>query len=379
VKAARHPRHRVRTAVMAALVLAVLFVAIESCSYTSAPTAGNNTNPALWFVEWLRDHHMGFVVAVSEDVFYTIDHPPEGGPALRHLPSRPKASPRLPGSAPVPGQGAISGPKNVQPVVHPALPQEGVWTPSGQTVGGRYPILTTTLRPDPLHPSVVAGLAWIDTSHTRLALVAGLKEPRSRDLPPGPGYVPLQDRSSLLATFNSGFRTQDGHGGFIANGQVYVRPKEGLGTIAIYRDGSVKVGAWGSEIKPSSQIIYLRQNLPLLVDQGRIDPGVNDRWPWVADTVGNNVLVWRSGIGVDAHGNLIYAAANSITQSGLASLLHRAGAVRAMALDENTYFVDFFTYAAPGGAEPSKLLPSMRNPMDRFLVSDQRDFFMVLK
>jgi hypothetical protein len=50
-----------------------------------------------------------------------------------------------------------------------------------------------------------------------------------------------------------------------------------------------------------------------------------------------------------------------------------------MALDENSYFVDFFTYAAPGGAVPSKLLPSMRNPMDRFLVSDQRDFFMVLK
>jgi hypothetical protein len=99
----------------------------------------------------------------------------------------------------------------------------------------------------------------------------------------------------------------------------------------------------------------------------------------VADTVGNNVLVWRSGIGVDAHGNLIYAAANAISESGLAGLLRRAGAVRAMALDENTYFVDFFTYAAAGGAEPSKLLPSMRNPKDRYLVPDQRDFFMVLK
>jgi hypothetical protein len=368
-----------RTAVLVALVLAVLFIAIESCSPTSAPTSENNTNPALWFVEWLRDHHMGLVVAVAEDVFYTVDHPPEGGPALRHLPSRPEASPQLPGSAPAPGQRAISGPKNVRPVIRPALPQEGVWTPAGQTVGGRYPILTTTLRPDPLHPSVVAGLAWIDTSQTRLVLVPGLKEPRSRDLPPGPGYVPLQDRSSLLATFNSGFRTQDGHGGFIANGQVYVRPREGLGTIAIYRDGSVKIGTWGSEIQPSSQIVYLRQNLPLLVDQGRISPAVNDRWPWVADTVGNNVLVWRSGIGVDAQGNLIYAAANSISESGLASVMRRAGAVRAMALDENTYFVDFFTYAAAGGAEPSKLLPSMRNPKDRYLVPDQRDFFMVLK
>jgi hypothetical protein len=78
-----------------------------------------------------------------------------------------------------------------------------------------------------------------------------------------------------------------------------------LGTIAIYRDGSVKVGAWGSEIQPSSQIVYLRQNLPLLVDQGRINPEVNERWPWVPDPVGNNVLVWRSGIGVDARGNLI--------------------------------------------------------------------------
>ena len=50
-----------------------------------------------------------------------------------------------------------------------------------------------------------------------------------------------------------------------------------------------------------------------------------------------------------------------------------------MALDENTNWVDFFTYAAPGGNQPSKLLPSMSNPMYRYLVPDQRDFFMVTK
>ncbi len=142
----------------------------------------------------------------------------------------------------------------------------------------------------------------------------------------------------------------------------------------------MKIGAWGKEIQPSSRIVYLRQNLPLLVEGGRLNPMVESPWPWVTDTVGNNVLTSRSGIGTDAHGNLIYVAAiHGITESDLVGLLRRAGAVNAMALDENMKWVDFFTYAAPGGARPSKLLPGMSNRKYRYLVPDQRDFFMVLK
>lgn len=360
----------------AALAVLILFVPVGA-SYSKALMAPGNISPAVKTVEWMRNNHMGFIVGVAENIWYTINQPPKGGPALKSLPGRSKASSTSSRSAAAKAPPK-SVPKNVQPIVTPALSGEGVWTPAGQSYGGRSSILTTTLRPDPTHPTVVAGLAWIDTSRTHLTLVPGVDQPKSA-LASGPGQVPVQDRSSLLAAFNSGFKTKDGHGGFIANGKVYVQPKPGLGTIAIYRNGDVKIGAWGTEIQPSPDIVYLRQNLPLLVDQSKVNPSEKDPWPWVPNTVGNNVLVWRSGIGIDANGNLVYAAAHGISESGLAGLLKHAGAVRAMALDENTTWVDFFTYAAPGGSQPSKLLPSMSNPMYRYLVPDQRDFFMVTK
>ena len=54
--------------------------------------------------------------------------------------------------------------------------------------------------------------------------------------------------------------------------------------------------------------------------------------------------MWRSGVGVDRHGNLIYAAANDQTVGSLAAIIIRAGAVRAMELDINAYWTSFITY-----------------------------------
>ena len=84
--------------------------------------------------------------------------------------------------------------------------------------------------------------------------------------------------------------------------------------------------------------MFARQNLPLIVDQGRVNPNLSDGPEWGA-TLGNAILVWRSGIGVDAHGNLIYAAANDQTVAGSRALMIHAGAVRAMELDINSYWV----------------------------------------
>jgi hypothetical protein len=89
------------------------------------------------------------------------------------------------------------------------------------------------------------------------------------------------------------------------------------------------------------------------------------------------VLVWRSGVGVDPHGNLIYAAANYQSARGLADVLIRAGAVRAVELDINSYWVSFNTFAKPGGRDPLKLLPDIGRPATRYLSPDDRDFFAV--
>ena len=268
----------------------------------------------------------------------------------------------------------LPAPKNIRPLIRPALPKEGVWTPAGRSVGGRFPILETTLRASPSYPTVVAGLAWINTPLVRLVLVPGLTQPTPNA---GRGQVPPGLRNGLLATFNSGFKNKDGHGGFIANGRTYVNPKPGLGTIAVYKSGKVKIGNWERNLHPSPNITYLRQNLPLIVDHGQPNPATNNSYLWGA-TVGNAVRVWRSGIGMDSHGGLIYAAGNGVTTRELADLLVRAGAVRGMQLDINSYWVNLFTYGAPGGGSPSKLLPSMTRSKYRYLSPDERDFFAVL-
>jgi hypothetical protein len=61
----------------------------------------------------------------------------------------------------------------------------------------------------------------------------------------------------------------------------------------------------------------------------------------------------------------------------LADTLAHAGAVRAMELDINSYWVSFITYGAPGAEDPKNLLPAMERPDTRYLEPDDRDFFAV--
>ena len=66
----------------------------------------------------------------------------------------------------------------------------------------------------------------------------------------------------------------------------------------------------------------------------------------------------------------------SIAES-LASILQRAGAVRAMELDINYEWTTFNFYGAFGAQDPTKLLPDMSRPATRYLSPDDRDFFAV--
>ena len=121
-----------------------------------------------------------------------------------------------------------------------------------------------------------------------------------------------------------------------------------------------------------------RQNLPLIVDHGRPSPLLNESSQW-GDTLGNAVRVWRSGIGVDRHGNLIYAAADLQTAPTLAAIFVHVGAVRAIELDINPEWPSFNTYGAWGAREPFKLVPNDQQSAERYLVPDDRDFFAVYR
>jgi Phosphodiester glycosidase len=350
-----------RIVVLTALIL--LFDLVVS--FWGAMAGPSNVSFGVRAVEWLRDNGAAGVVSDIESVYYSLNAPATGGPSLKRLP-------RV-GSG-VQDHVASYAPAPIPPVITPALPGEGQWRGTGPLVGGVAPVLVATFRPDPNYPQLVAGVAWIDHTRTRLALYPGRYEP------PNDGnqqaQVPPPRRSSLLATFNSGFKLEDSGGGFVSQGHVYAPLRSGQATLIAYSNGAVDIRNWTGGPDPGPGIALARQNLPLIVENGQLNPALSNDSLWGL-TLGNTVRVWRSGLGVDAHGNLIYAAADIQTAESLARILQRAGAVRAMELDINYEWTTFNFYGVFGAGEPAKLLPDMSRPATRYLSPDDRDFFAV--
>jgi hypothetical protein len=364
---------RLRRIVLVAALVALIPTTVSFVARMNEPS---NSSLGIRTVEWLRDHGAAGLVAQVESFYYGLTAPGKGGPGLRALP---RVGYGTAGTGARGGLGttiaAAYRPPRVRPLLHPALPGEGVWRATRPGLEAAPPVLVTTVRNQPEYPRVIAGLAWIDANRTTLALNPGRLEP-AVTIPRGSMELPRARRGKLIASFNSGFKLSDSHGGFILNSHTYAEMRDGQGTLVGYTDGRVDVLDWRYGSNAPISVAFARQNLPLIVNEGRANPNLANGGEWGA-TVGNAILVWRSGIGVDSHGNLIYAAGEDQTVSSLAQTLIHAGAVRAMELDINSYWVSFITYGAPGAEGPHNLLPSMNRSSSRYLEPDDRDFFAI--
>jgi hypothetical protein len=354
----------------AALALIPAFI-----SLASAMLQPSNSSFGIRFVEWMRDNGARALVNKVENIYYSLNAPAKGGPALH----------RLPGQAGALSAGAAAGrlvvrhyrPPNIKPLVPNGLPGEGVWHATFAHGGSRPPVLITSFRPEPTeYPRAVVGVAWIDHTRTSTWLYPGAQEPGVSMSARGPEEVPTELRSKLVATFNSGFKLSDSGGGFAMGGHTYAPLRDGMATFVRYRNGTVDVTRWAGGSTVAPDVAFARQNLPLIVDNGKPNPNLNDGPEWGA-TLGNAALVWRSAVGIDRRGNLIYAAGPDQGLRSLSSTMIHAGAVRAMELDINTYWTSFITYRYPGAHHPANLLENMdRSPL-RYLTTDDRDFFAV--
>lgn len=370
----RPRRSRARRALV---VIAVLALVPVGYSYVSTMAKPSNVSLGVRTVEWIRDHGGAGLVSQIESWWYSLHAPSKGGPALKRLPTVGVAA-----LTPVVHarhhqhrqRVAPYRPPRIQPVNHPALAGEGVWRAAGPAVRGAPPLLLTTFRPEAAYPRIVAGVAWFDAKRTRLMLYPGRVEPPVG--PRGPMEIPPGLRSIVVAAFNSGFKLQDMVGGEYTLHHLYRPLVNGIGTIVGYANGRIDIRNWTGGPTPPPGVSLVRQNLPLIVDHGRLNPNLSDGPQW-GETLYNAVRVWRTGLGVDRRGDLIYAAANDQTVGTLARILQRAGAVRAIELDINPYWVSFISYGRWGGQAPAKLLPDIQRPVDRYLSADDRDFFAV--
>jgi Phosphodiester glycosidase len=330
-------------------------------------------------VEWLRTHHGNWLVDEVEHVYYSWKAPQKGGPQLKALPAVGVGATTAPHTGRPSKRARVTAwPPRIRPVFAEPLPGEGIWKRTGPLVHGRAPVLVTTFRSELEYPRIVAYVAWFDHVRTALAFYPGRYEPPRAPVR-GPMSVPYDQRSRLLATFNGGFTYIDGHNGSSINGLSYEPLKDGLATLIGYRDGRIDIKTWTGGPNVGPMVAFARQSLPLIIRGGRLNPALNDSSQW-GFTLGNAVRVWRTGVGIDRRGNVIYAAANDQTVTTLARILQRAGAVRAMQFDINPEWPTLITYRHHrDGLDPTKVVPNVQQPATRYLVADDRDFFAVYR
>jgi hypothetical protein len=381
------PRHRprkegprrLRRWIAALSTLAVTMGGVYVAATLGPALAAPGTDPTEARVaEWAREQGLGFLVTAAEQVAYQANKPTEGGALAGGIPTVTAAAAQIPAAA-----GAAQDPFDAltAPIpsrTQPALPGEGAWQ-SLLTLNGDVVARVAFVRPDATHTSYSVGVVVLDTHELRFALHQGTNVPGGAQV--APTSLTATERTNILATFNSGFQMKDAHGGYWQNG-VAVHPLvKGAASMIFGKDGSLAVKSWPGG-NPGPNVAAVRQNLVLLVDQGRVSPLVHtanaaqETKVW-GNTVGNKAYVWRSAVGTRADGSVVFVVGPALNVDTLASLMADAGAVQAMELDINPLWTNFLWYTQPGPS-PHKLTPDEVPDPKRYLVTSTRDFVAVL-
>ncbi|MEU9099885.1 phosphodiester glycosidase family protein [Streptomyces sp. NPDC048361] len=368
-----HQLKRRRLATRGALAVGLLCVGTLGYSVGEALTYPGDDSTAARLAGWAREHELGPVVDKLENLQYELDPPQVGGALPSAALARMKATAP---AVPISHRGVpLRTP--MRPLVTPGLPGEGVWRVLS-AAHGEPVVQGTYVRPDGDHTSYQAAVAWISGKKARFELHPGVREPGgSFDVPP---TIPEGSRTGLLATWNGGFKVTDGgsRGGFYLHGETAGELRDGAASEVFYKDGSIKIGQWGRDVRMAPDVVGVRQCLELMVDNGQVVPDIDVDAKWGA-TDQSRMFVERSGVGVTAQGDVIMVVGQALTARTLAELMRQAGAVRAMPLDMNRAWPSFMSYdgaKSPAHPEPINIL-DFENPPERYYNQATRDFVAV--
>ena len=190
--------------------------------------------------------------------------------------------------------------------------------------------------------------------------------------------------AGVIAVFNGAFKQAAKGGGAVVDHVVLEPMLRGYMTIALNAAGHWEMGVWGARNFPTPGFgaIALRQNLAPLVEHGALTTSaLTPNWKFWGDPLNENPLTARTGIGLDAQGNLIYVATmTGVLAPTIARALIAVGAVTAMQLDINPYWPIL-------GASPLPLhhnglfsvqLPGAEHNASIYASGWERDFFVAL-
>ncbi len=265
----------------------------------------------------------------------------------------------------------------------PPLPGEGVWQQIPSTLFQNMTVLAKTfVRPDPTRDYAIVSLVKMDMHKLGIGVQAGTYYPGGTHGIFGLGIVPktIQQSNNLVAVFNGGFMEKDGEYGMVVGNKVYVPLRKDLATLLMYTNGTAQFIDYQGQVL-GNDVIAARQNGAFLVRDGIVTPFVETSQDTWGRTTTNSMYTWRSGIGLTKDGNIIYAVGNSLLPQTLALALQKAGAVDAMQLDINPYWVRFILYNSLGNGLYSyyPLLKEMHNGGYAYLHGYNKDFFYIYK
>jgi len=283
--------------------------------------------------------------------------------------------------------------------IQPVIENKADWLPPAATVIGnkkneaqwqpfisaksRVVAYRTLIAPDLQRPYAFAAVIAFDLENTRLHFLLGTQEPKSDIQLLRTGRIPEDDRKAgwLLAAFNGGFKAEHGHFGVMVNGITVIPAQENLGTVGLYSDGKVRMGLLCKEIPETPDLLVWRQNGPLIIQNGEINPLTNSNdpkdWGYV---VSSDTATYRSALAISKDGRTLYFVVGpDLILPALAKALVAVQAYQAIQLDINNFWAHFESFTTVGTElKAIPLLDFMKNVDDqRFLGSYLRDYFYV--
>jgi hypothetical protein len=325
-----------------------------------------------------------------------------GNPPVRPAPSHEPPPPTptavasdTPDAAPAPAPSVpaknapFALPDITPPFARTAQEGDGKWQPVPEVgaVDGSPLALRTNIRPHGIRKDVYVALIAFDLERVALEWVAGTQEPETKSVPANlrRGLVPTEDRDSLLAAFNGGFMAKHGKFGAMLEGSVFLPPRDGACTIAIDKNGKVRVANWETLAPSVADMKAYRQTPPCFFDEKGDHPllGKDDK-KWGLSAEGK-MEIRRSALGVDRSGRaLVFGLGEWVLPKNMGSAMKLAGVTAAAELDINWSFTRFNFYGRPSPKAPVEvtgtLIPQLVHTKKSYVAEiAPRDFFYVKK
>ncbi|MHB0928066.1 MAG: hypothetical protein ACYC3W_03965 [Candidatus Nanopelagicales bacterium] len=184
---------------------------------------------------------------------------------------------------------------------------------------------------------------WMDPTKLKFRFIPGTmwpeKSPRTAaDRNPG-SWIP-----TMMAAFNGAFKLQDGVGGYYYRGREVAALRDGLASLVTYKDGSLRVGAWGRDLHMTPSVVAVRQNLKPIIDGGVSQVSKADTPKTWGITIHRTPYANRTLLGVLKDGSFIFEFAHRATPTMLANEAVHAGVQFAIALDMNGIWPTGYVY-----------------------------------